>query len=163
MTEVAIVNLSSVAELLTGVTILRVARDADGKLSWIRAPSGWWIPPWSDNRSMYSMSEEDRLSTPPVAARMKAWVAFLKPRADSDGSGFVSTREAMLLRSRVELGFVASAFRDAPTIRELAGFLGQPPEQVTKDLIAYTALRDAAMREGMLGFPALPAGLLDGV
>jgi hypothetical protein len=163
MTGAAGGDLRSVAELLAGVTVLRVSRDPRSDLTWIYAPSTWWVLPRDSSRELrlQFMTERNRLEAPEVRALIHRWIQYLKKPADADGSGFVSTVEGRILRRRIELGFVLSQVRTAPSIRELATLLGASPKQLAGDLTAYQKMRDAAIRDGMGGFPALPAGLLE--
>jgi hypothetical protein len=166
MTHAAVGDLTSAAELLAGVSILRVSRDARGDLVWMYAPNNWWVmpgggthatsPPGRIALSVRSMTERDRFDDPPVQAKIKTLIEYLKKLADADGSGFVSTAEGHVLCRRIELGFLVPQFQRAPTIRELARMLKEEPEQVEGDLTAYLKMREAAIRDGMDGFPALP-------
>jgi hypothetical protein len=166
MTPPAARDIRGVAELLVGVSILTINRDPSGALVWTYAPSSWWVLPGDYTSGglrldqLRVMTERDRFDTPLVRARITTWVRYLKKLGDADGSGFVNTAEGRTLRRRIELGFLLCQFRTAPTIRELARMLREEPTQVAGDLTAYVKMREAAIRDGMGGFPALPEGLL---
>jgi hypothetical protein len=159
MTHAAAGDLRSVAELLVGVSILEISRDASGALVWIYGPSNWWVLP--GDTTPRTMTERERLDAPLVRAKIETWIGRLRKLGDRDGSGFVSTTEGRVLRRRIELGFLLAQFQRAPTIPELACILKEKPTQVAGDLTAYVKMREAAIRAGMEGFPALPEGLLD--
>ena len=92
----------------------------------------------------------------------KAWLIFLKAHADGDGSGFVTTEEATAIYERVQTAFHASRLH----IATLEGLLGLTNyRRLTKPavlarLASYAALREAALKENLLGMPALPIPLL---
>jgi len=102
----------------------------------------------STGRSMRTMRE--------IAADTESWTAFLKQQADTDHSGFVTTKEGYALRRLVEMGLVADQLK-LGTLEELEKAL--PADSSEADLVAYAALRTEARKQGVFGMPALPGSL----
>ena len=99
MSESAHSALFTVACIVNGSTILSVSRDST---------SGWWLRgyratacplPGADSLAVAKWQEEIRQRSEPV-------IALLRPSADSDGSGFVTSQEAGAFRELVEFGYV---------------------------------------------------------
>ena len=91
-----------------------------------------------------------------IAADTESWTAFLKQQADTDHSGFVSTKEGNAIRRLVEMGLVADQLK-LGTLEELEKAL--PADSSEADLVAYAALRTEARKQGLFGLPALPSSL----
>ena len=91
-----------------------------------------------------------------TASTMESWTAFLRQQADTDQSGFVTTKEGWALRQLVEMGLMAHQLR-LHSLEELER--AQPLNSSEADLAAYTALRAEALKEGLEGLPALPKEL----
>src|SRR4029079_6945851 len=102
-----------------------------------------------------SVPTQDQLRT--RAAAEDAWTDFLKTKADTDQSGFVSTKEGYALRRMIEMALVA----DQLNLRSLEALDKARPqfEHVQEDLAAYSAIRAEAVKAGLIGMPALPSSL----
>jgi hypothetical protein len=142
MTERAAGDVRMMAGVLAGTTPFEASRLADGTV----------------RRSYGGPRAAGRVPTPHQlrtrAAENDAWTDFLRTRADSDQSGFVSTKEGAALRRLIEMALVAEQLQirtlDDPAAREEG--LNAP------DLAAYSAIRAEALKQG-LGMPVLPSGL----
>ena len=91
-----------------------------------------------------------------TASNMESWTAFLRQQADSDQSGFVTTKEGWALRQLVEMGLIAHQLK-LRSLEELEQ--AQPLNASEADLAAYSALRAGALKQGLEGLPALPKEL----
>ena len=86
-----------------------------------------------------------------------AEMALLRPLADSDGSGFVSTKEAGAFRTVFEFGMLlAQISRDEDFSRTKALLAtGLDDETFDQSLAAYNEIRKRATADGIPGFPEL--------
>ena len=141
MTERAASDIRGTAGVVAGSNTFTATRAPDGSIG--RGYSG---PP--TGRSIRTMRE--------IAADRESWTAFLKQQADTDHSGFVSTKEGDALRRLVEMGLVADQLK-LGTLEELEKAL--PADSSEADLVAYAALRTEARKQGLFGLPALPGSL----
>lgn len=139
MSESAVGSVGTVATILSGDTTFRATRGEDG------SPGRSYGPPTHATQAVLASR----------AASREAWTEFLKDQADTDGSGFVSTKEGQALRRRVETGLVAAQLRSG-SIQELSE---AAPEASEEDLAAYAAMRAEAVKQGLQGMPALPESL----
>jgi len=137
MSESAASHVRGTASILAGSTTFRATRSADGSVGQSYGP-----PP--GGRGL-----RERRQTSSV---MEAWTAFLKQQADTDHSGFVTTKEGFAVRELVELGLVADQLK----LRSLEELEKAPPLNSSEaDLVAYAELRAEAIRQGLEGLPAL--------
>lgn len=146
MTEDAASSLRTVAAIEVGASHLEITTDDSGKIYGRQYTAVFCPRP--------GMSEEARAELRKKQAEMDAKVesemARLKPLADQDGSGFVSTEEGYRLRRLYELGksvlvVTADGLRDGGQVAER---LQMPVENLQKELAAYA---------GIKGFASLPA------
>ena len=141
MSESAASSVRGTASILADGSTFTATRMPDGSVG-----LGYSGPP--SGRSMRQMNE--------TAAKMESWTAFLKQQADTDHSGFVSTKEGYAIRRLVEMGLVADQLK-LGTLEELEK--AQPADSSEADLVAYAALRTEARKQGLFGIPALPGSL----
>jgi hypothetical protein len=144
MSESAAGSVRMVASILSGQTTFKTVPSPDGTLG--RSYGG------PDDSQL---GEEGDALRAVRATKLEVWKEFLKDRADTDGSGFVSTKEGWELRQRVETGLVAAQLRPG-SIQELYDAV---PEASEEGLAAYAAMRAEAVKQGLEGMPALPESL----
>lgn len=139
MTEDAAGSLRMVAAIETGESLLEIQTDEAGKISG-RSYTARFCP-------RPGMSEEARAQLRKEMEEMEAKVeremARLKPLADRDGSGFVSSEEGMRFRRLYELGksvlvVTADGLRDS---KQVAERLQMPLETLQQDLEAYADIK----------------------
>ena len=142
MTEEAAGSLRTVAAIETGATLLDIQTDEAGKIA-RRGYTAKFCP-------RPGMSEEARAELRKQMDEMNAKVERemerLKPLADSDGSGFVSSEEGMRFRRLYELGksvlvVTADGLRDS---KQVAERLQMPLETLRQDLTAYASIKSFA-------------------
>jgi hypothetical protein len=146
MTERARGDVRMMASILAGTSTFEARRAPDGSVGHSYGGPG---PDGS------APNQEQRRTR---AAAQEAWNDFLKTQADTDQSGFVSTKEGYELRRRVELALVADQL-NIRSVKELAKIQPQFAQEGQEDLAAYSALRAEAVKAGLIGMPALPSGL----
>ena len=97
-----------------------------------------------------------------IEARKQAWLVFLTAHADRDGSGFVTTEEATAIYEQVQTAFHVSRLHIATPegLLRLTNYRRLTKAAVLARLASYSALREAALKENLLGLPALPVPLL---
>jgi hypothetical protein len=153
MSEGASGNLRSMASLLSGSSTLTATRTPEGDV--LRSyRSNTCFMRTTDERVL----EKQRALRESIQAKRDVWVEFLRTRADTDGSGFVSTEEGRSLERVVELGLIASQLMIS-NVGELAEALQAEEAEVAADIPAYSRLLAAAKEQGLEGMPELPAGL----
>ena len=143
MSENAAGSLRTVASILSGSSTFRAVPTEDGSLG-----LGARSSPEENPRRGRQGSDDPRREA-------EAWTEFLKDQADTDGSGFVSTKEGWELRQRIETALVAAQLRPG-SFEELYEAV---PVASEADLAAYAAMRAEAVRQGLEGMPALPKSL----
>lgn len=146
MTEDAASSLRTVAAIEVGASLLEITTDEAGKISGRQYTAAFCPRP--------GMSEEARAELrkkmEEMDAKVESEIARLKPLADQDGSGFVSSEEGYRLRRLYELGksvlvVTADGLRDGGQVAER---LQMPVEKLQQELAAYA---------GIKGFASLPA------
>lgn len=139
MTENAAGSLRMVAAIEAGESLLDIQTDETGKVTG-RGYSARFCP-------RPGMSEEARAELrkqmEEVNAKVEREVERLKPLADRDGSGFVSSEEGMRFRRLYELGksvlvVTADGLRDS---KQVAERLQMPLETLQQDLAAYSGIK----------------------
>ena len=137
MTEEAHNRLTMLASIMLGHTVLDFRKDDSSARVWTGYVTGTCPNPKAD------LSEE-ALRQRRQAAEREALVSQLKPFADSDSSGFVSTREGSLFRGLVEFGYLAAHVvnTDGATLKLLAEATGLSDGDVEQKLSAYRELAD---------------------
>ena len=142
MTEDAAASLRTVASIEVGVTILEIQTDEAGKVSG-RGFSARFCP-------RPGMSEEARAQLKKeidaMEEKVKSEIARLRPLADRDGSGFVSSEEGHRFRKLYEMGrsllvVTADGLRDGDSVAER---LHIPVETLQQDLAAYAEIKTFA-------------------
>lgn len=146
MTEDAASSLRSVAAIEVGASLLEITTDDAGTITGRRYTAAFCPRP--------GMSEEARAELrkkmEEMEAKVESEMARLKPLADLDGSGFVSSEEGYRLRRLYELGrsvlvVTADGLRDGGQVAER---LQMPAEKLQEELAIYA---------GIKGFASLPA------
>lgn len=146
MTEQAAGAIRMVAAIETGSTVLQIETDEKGKVSSHQYTAALCPRP--------GMSEEARAELrkqmDAMNAKVKSEMERLKPLADTDGSGFVSTEEGGRFRNLYEFGkgvlvVTADGLRDGGQVAER---LQMPVDKLRTDLAAYAEIK---------GFAPLPA------
>lgn len=154
MTQAAAIDLGACAALANGDVVLRVGRQADGSVVWTYlAVRG--TPSSASGPLGLRLALEEAVNS--------IWAGYLRKSADADRSGFVSTTEAAQVRRAVELAFAVGQIPEARSMGALAKLVGEPAARLASDLRAYERIRAQAARDGMVGLPELPLGLIDAV
>jgi len=141
MSESAASSVRGTASILAGGTAFTATRAADGSVGRAYGP-----PP--GGRGLREREE--------TSSSMEAWTAFLKQQADTDHSGFVTTKEGLAVRRLVEMGLVADQLK-LRSMEDLERL--EPGEASEAELAAYAALRAEAVKQGLIDMPALPGNL----
>ena len=150
MTDEAYQALLTVAAVRSGATILDFSKDAERGVYRRTYTSSYCARPNADPKEIEKLKQQ-------AAQRAEAELARLKPLADRDHSGFITTEEAMKLRSAFEFGLEANAIAKAEGIHDLdalARLLGAPKDFVVKQMGEYTQLL-ARAREIQVDLPPL--------
>jgi hypothetical protein len=147
MSERGAADVRMVASILSGGTTFQATPSPDGSMG--RSYGG----PLESNLKRSEMQAVRRAR----AVSLEGWTEFLKDHADTDGSGFVSTKEGAALRRRVETALIAVQLRPG-SIEQLSDAVPEA-SQVEGDLAAYGAMRAEAVRQGLQGMPRLPENL----
>jgi hypothetical protein len=142
LTEQAASSLRMVAAIEAGETILEIETDETGKISG-RSFTATLCP-------RPGMSEEAqaqlRKQMQEMDAKVESEMARLRPLADRDGSGFVSSKEGSQLRHLYEFGksvlvVTANGLRDGEQVAEK---LQMPLEMLRRDLAGYAEIKGLA-------------------
>jgi hypothetical protein len=89
-------------------------------------------------------------------------MTFLRAHADRDRSGFVTTEEGAAIYLQVQTASYVSQLqlRSVESLQKLGEYRGMTKAALVARLAAYAALREEALKENLVGMPALPAPLL---
>jgi hypothetical protein len=153
-TEVAAGSVSMIADVLSGVMVLRVKREGDGSLT-----------PSYNGRMCFAPTSDARLRSrqnaliAKLTTRQKYWREFVRQHADTDHSGVVSDAEAAALRLGFESAFAVSQL-GITNAGELARASWVDPSALRYGLRVYMAVRAEAQKLGREETPELP-DLLD--
>jgi hypothetical protein len=139
---------------------LRVALTSQGGIT-----ESYGVDPCSLPTTDDKQRERNRVCRQATEGRQKAWMAFLRVQADADGSGFVTTEEAMVIYHEVKTAFRVAKLRiDTPEgLLQLPECRRQGREGIVAELAAYARLREQALKENLTGMPDLPAPLAKAV
>jgi hypothetical protein len=148
MTETARMQIHSVASVYAGGTILEYRQDEASGQYWpsymsATCPKPDADPPEVEQWKQLRVSEADVL------------VDRLKPFADADQSGFVTTGEAGDFRYLIEFGhLVAQVVRDeGGTLQQVARASGMGPADAKARIAAYNALSSRIVQAGVAELP----------
>jgi hypothetical protein len=143
------------AAILAGATP-RVVRTSHGGVM-----ESYGVDPCSLPTTDDEQRERNRVCRQATESRQRAWMTFLRARADVDGSGFVTTEEADAIRREVAMAFhVTQLMIDTPEgLQELCYYRQQSRASLLADLATYAKLREQAAKENLTGMPELPASL----
>ena len=156
MSEVGRMQISSVAGICCGSTILTYRPDEVSGRYWPSYTSATCPKPDADTPEIkrwktLKVSETDVL------------IRRLKPFADADSSGFVTTDEGSAFRNLIEYGFLAEqVIRDkGPDLEFLAEASGTDPKAAGERLAAYKDLARRIIDSGVaeLPFPEFAASM----
>ena len=145
MSERAAGDVRMMAGILVGDTTFSVRPSPDGSMGRSYGSPAELNVGWKESQAVLRARTVQR----------EAWAEFLKDQADTDGSGFVSTKEGGALRRRVEAGLVAAQLRPSSS-KDLYAAV---PDVSAEDFAAYSAMRAEAVRQGLEGMPPLPESL----
>jgi hypothetical protein len=89
-------------------------------------------------------------------------MTFLRAHADRDRSGFVTTEEGTAIYLEVQTASYVSQLQigSVESLQKLGEYRGMTRAAILARLAAYAALREEALKENLVGMPALPAPLL---
>jgi len=149
MTEQAASAIRTAASIVSGASVLTAKPSSDGKSIGRSYTSALCFRPGVDDEKAKALREK-------IEAERQVWIDFFKKAADTDGSGFVSSKEGWELRERVELGILAPQIEQAENVDELVELLHQKRDQLVEGLTAYAQLRQGAAKEGLEGLPEIP-------
>ena len=135
MSEMGRGDIHWVASLISGERILDFLKDDTSDRLWPRYTSATCPNPNAD--PLQEAQRQRRLNT-----ERQALVAQLKPFADSDSSGFVSTAEGSSFRNLVEFGYLAAHVvkTGEPTVKAIAKASGFNETEVSGKLSQYQEL-----------------------
>jgi hypothetical protein len=156
ISEEAYGALSHVAYLLSNSDGLRVARTSQGGIV-----ENYGVDACSLPTSDEKQQEKNRVCRQALEAKRKAWMTFLRARADLDGSGFVTDEEAAAVFREVMMAFRVTKLQiDTPgDLLAILDYRNQTEASVLSTLAAYTKLRKQALEASLDGMPELPAAL----
>ena len=142
MTEEAAGSLRTVASIEVGATILEIETDEAGKVSGRRFTSRLCPRPGMSEEARAQLKKE----MDAIEEKVESEVARLKPLADRDGSGFVSSEEGHRFRRLYEMGrsllvVTEDGLRDGDRIAER---LQMPVERLQTDLADYAEIKTFA-------------------
>jgi hypothetical protein len=147
----------SMAAILSGGSVLRVEA----------TPQGGTFQTLGSNPCFLSAATEEerernRICRESIEARRKAWMTFLRAHADRDRSGFVTTEEGAAIYLQVQTASYVSQLhlRSVESLQKLGEYRGMTKATIVARLAAYAALREEALKDNLVGMPALPAPLL---
>jgi hypothetical protein len=150
MSETATSAIRTVASIVSGATILSFRPDPS---------SGQYYPSYMSATCPKPDADEPELTQwkQMKTSESGALLPRLKPFADADGSGFVTTEEAMTFRYLVEFGYLAEqAARDeAPSMEVIARAAGKDAAATEVELRRYTTLSKRVADAGVAGLPDL--------
>ena len=151
MSEWARGDLSVVAGILLGQTILDFRKDDSTGRLWPGYMSAICPNPNTD-------ASEEAQRHRRLGAEREALVRQLKPFADTDSSGFVSTREGAVFRDLIEFGYLATyaAQMDGATVQAIARASALSEGDVTERLSAYREMAARMAAASIKPIPAVP-------
>ena len=152
MSEMASNDISMIADILAGGTSLKVTREPDGNVGRSYMSKMCFVP----TKDPELLEKQNRFRET-IQGREDAWIKFLQRQADTDNSGFVSTKEASILRRRIELGIIASQI--SSNVDELAKVMFKDRAEIISDINEYSRIFTEAQKQGLEGMPELPIGL----
>lgn len=143
MSEGAEGSLRSIASIRAGATILKYRKDDRSGRYWASYSSTACPLPGADPAKVAEWQATLR-------AKTSAEMDRLKPLADRDSSGFVSSEEAWELRELFEFGILAVQVQEAegPGIQKLATASGLKSEDAESRLASYRVLAKKMPDEG---------------
>lgn len=152
MSEMATSHITGIAGIRLGQSTLTFAQyDQAGR---------YW-PSYQSNTCPVPGTHPDTLAVRQreLTVAREAEMAILQPLADSDGSGFVSTKEAGTFRTVFEFGVLMTQLsQEADFSREKALLAtGLDDETFDQRLAAYDEVRRKATTANVPGFPELVA------
>jgi hypothetical protein len=153
MTESAAGSVGMVAGILSGSTTFKAIREPDGSVGHSYSSNMCFVP-----TTDAKLKEKQRALQAAMATKRESWTEFLKAQADSDRSGFVSTREGAALRRQIETALSAAQL-SLNSMDELAQAIPRDRSELQADLVAYGAMRAEALKQGLEGVPELPSSL----
>lgn len=151
MSEAAARSLTTVASIWGGATLLSVQKLPTGEYE-SRFTTGFCPRPGADPEEVAALRQK-------IDERVQAELRRIKPLADRDGSGFVSTEEAAQFREVVLFGLRAAKLEtgDRQSPQTIARALGKEPGWVTEKTREYGDLRLRILAAGSsLSDGALP-------
>lgn len=139
MTEDAAGSIRMVAAIEVGATIMEIETDETGKLESRQYTSALCPRPGMSEEARAQLKKE----MDAMEEKIESEVARLKPLADTDGSGFVSSEEGHRFRRLYETGkgvlaVTTDGLRDGDKVAER---LQMPVEKLQEDLAAYAAAK----------------------
>lgn len=142
MTEDAASSLRTVASIEVGATLLEITTDESGKVSSRGYTSRFCPRPGMSEEARAQLKKE----MDAMEEKVKSEIARLRPLADRDGSGFVSSEEGMRFRRAYETGrsvlaVTADGLRDGDKVAER---LRMPVERLQSDLAEYAGIQGLA-------------------
>ncbi len=135
MSEMARADIHWAASLILGERILNFLKDDTSDRVWPR-----YMSATCPNPNAAPLQEEQRQRR--LITEREALVAQLKPFADSDSSGFVSTAEGSSFRYLIEFGYLAAHVAETgePSVKAIAKASGFSEAEVSGKLTQYQQL-----------------------
>jgi hypothetical protein len=150
MSEGARMQLHTISAIILGQSILEFHEDDSTGRLWPGYMSASCPNPNSD-------PTEEAVRQRRLTTELETLVSQLKPIADSDSSGFVSTREGHAFRELVEFGYLAAHVTDTggATLKVIAKASGLSEGDVDEKLSAYRRLADRMATASIKPLPAV--------
>jgi len=157
MSETAQSQLRSVASIACGASILKYIEDKESGRYWPSYTSATCPNPNADAPELTKWKQVKKDETAETAQK-------LKPFADRDGSGFVTTEEGTDFRYLIEFGYLADqvAGEQAASLEAIARASGTDIAAAEKRVRDYAAISKRITDAGIGGLPQINvAGELD--
>lgn len=150
MSEWGQMEIRSVASIVAGATILTFQADPESGRYW---PSYMSATCPNPNADPPELTHWKTLKTDESAVVLEQ----LKPFADADGSGFVTTQEGNAFRYLIEFGYLAAqVIRDeAATVEAVSRASGKDAAATEASLREYVALSKRITQAGVEGLPEI--------
>ena len=150
MSESARSSVGTMAGIHLGHTTLEYQEDPASGRYWPSYMSNFCPKPGADPSEVKDIRAELKMA-------VDQEIKVLRPMADLDDSGFVTSEEGSKLRQLVEFGYLAAAVieNETPTVAAIAKASGLSEAQVRDRLNQYKAFTEAVGKAGLDPFPVV--------
>lgn len=150
ISEMGRADVATIANICAGATLLEYRKDDASGRYWPGYMSATCPKPDADPPQI-EMWKKLRRSDADVL------VDKLKPYADADGSGFVTTKEAGEFRRLVEFGYLVAQVNrsEGTSVKVITNASGYSPDEVAQKAKAYANLAGRIHDAGVTELPAI--------